>query len=155
MSSGFKGPIVHAPRSTQEGYKYRSGMGMMSSAEFCVIHEDFTDTITTNATATAALDKEQDDDVALEMVAALGKLGSAYAIQRLLRIAHPAMASTPGERLPPREAWIRIAAMEALVQARGYAVKASIESLANDPDPEVAAAVVRLRAGYRCGLSSQ
>ena len=93
----------------------------------------------------AALDKEQDDDVALEMVASLGKLGSAYAIQRLLRIAHPAMASTPGERLPTREAWIRIAAMEALVQARGYAVKASIESLANDPDPEVAAAVVRLR----------
>ena len=47
MSTGFKGPIVHAPRSTQEGYKYRAGMGMMSSAEFCVIHEDFTDTITT------------------------------------------------------------------------------------------------------------
>lgn len=49
MSTGFKGPIVHAPRSTQEGYKYRTGMGMMPSAEFCVIHDDFTDTISTNA----------------------------------------------------------------------------------------------------------
>ncbi len=41
MSTGFKGPIVHAPRSTQEGYKYRAGMGMMNSAEFDVFHDDF------------------------------------------------------------------------------------------------------------------
>jgi HEAT repeat protein len=94
----------------------------------------------------AALDKEQDDDVALEMVASLGKLGSADAIQRLLRIAHPATSPTPGERHTTREAWIRIAAMEALVQARGYAVRAAIEALANDHDPDVAAAVVRLRS---------
>ncbi|WP_396221848.1 HEAT repeat domain-containing protein, partial [Gemmatimonas sp.] len=93
----------------------------------------------------AALDKEQDDDVALEMVASLGKLGSADAIQRLLRVAHPA-TPTPGERHATREAWLRIAAMEALVKARGYAVRSAIESLANDHDPDVAAAVVRLRA---------
>jgi len=49
MSSGFKGPIVHSNRSNQEGYAYRNGFGMMSSAEFLVKHEDFTDTITTNA----------------------------------------------------------------------------------------------------------
>ncbi len=29
MSTGFKGPIVGAPRSTADGYKYRTGMGMM------------------------------------------------------------------------------------------------------------------------------
>jgi HEAT repeats len=98
-----------------------------------------------SARLAAALDKEQNDDVALEMVASLGKLGSADAIQRLLRIAHPT-APTPGERHITREAWLRIAAMEALAQARGYAVRAAIESLANDQDPDVAAAVVRLRA---------
>ena len=94
----------------------------------------------------AALDKERDDDVALEMLASLGKLGSADAIQRLLRIAQPAAAAEPGERQTNRDAWIRIAALEALVRARGYAVMAAIDSLAGDADPEVAAAVVRLRA---------
>ena len=49
MSTGFKGPIVGAPRSTQEGYKYRSGMGMMSSAEFRVLHEDFDLVFASNA----------------------------------------------------------------------------------------------------------
>ncbi len=94
----------------------------------------------------AALDKERDDDVALEMLASLGKLGSADAIQRLLRIAQPAAAAEPGERQVTRDAWIRIAALEALVRARGYAVMPSIESLTGDADPEVAAAVVRLKA---------
>ncbi len=94
----------------------------------------------------AALDKERNEDVALEMLASLGKLGSADAIQRLLRIAQPAVAAEPGERQTNRDAWIRIAALEALVRARGYAVIGAIESLAGDADPDVAAAVVRLRA---------
>jgi hypothetical protein len=93
----------------------------------------------------AALDKERDDDVALEMLASLGKLGSADAIQRLLRIAQPAVAAEPGERQTNRDAWIRIAALEALVLARGYAVMGAIESLVGDADPDVAAAAVRLR----------
>ncbi len=92
-----------------------------------------------------ALDKERDEDVALEMLASLGKLGSADAVQRLLRIAQPAVADV-GERPVNREAWLRIAALESLVRARGYAVMASIESLVGDADPEVAAAVVRLKA---------
>lgn len=47
---GVKGPIVH-----QEGngvaskYGYRNGMGMMSSAEFYVFHDDFFGTVTSNA----------------------------------------------------------------------------------------------------------
>lgn len=51
MSTGFKGPIVHGPNSTQEGYAYRNGMGMMSSAEFCVKHDDFVDAVATNVPA--------------------------------------------------------------------------------------------------------
>jgi hypothetical protein len=41
MSTGFKGPIVHGTRATNEGYAYRTGMGMMSSAEFDIWHDDF------------------------------------------------------------------------------------------------------------------
>lgn len=96
----------------------------------------------------AALDLERDEDVALEMLASLGKLGSADAIQRLLRIAQPTAAAESGERRVPRDAWIRIAALDALVRARGHAAMSSIESLAGDADPEVAAAVSRLRAAF-------
>jgi HEAT repeat protein len=97
------------------------------------------------ARLSAALDKEPNDDVALEMLASMGKLGSADAIQRLLRIAQP-VAAEPGERAVPRDAWLRIAALESLVRARGGAVLPAIEALVGDADPEVAAAVMRLRA---------
>lgn len=96
----------------------------------------------------AALDREGDDDVALEMLAALGRLGSSHAVQRLLRIALPASSErVPGERVPPRDPWVRIAAMEALVQARGHAMLPAIEALMGDADAEVAAAASRLRSG--------
>ena len=41
MSSGTRGPIVHSNRSSQEGYSYRNGMGMVPCAEFDVLHDDF------------------------------------------------------------------------------------------------------------------
>jgi len=93
----------------------------------------------------AAFEQETDEDAALEMLAALGKLGSADAIQRLLRIAVPPQNTEAGEKVVPREAWLRIAAIEALVKARGNAVRPAIEQLVNDPDAEVAAAAQRLR----------
>lgn len=91
----------------------------------------------------AALEQESDEDVALEMLASLGKLGSADAIQRLLRVAVPQQADQ-AERTAPRESYLRIAALEALVRARGHAMQPALESLVNDPDPEVAAAAFRL-----------
>lgn len=91
-----------------------------------------------------ALEKEPDEDVALEMLAALGKLGSSDAIQRLLRIALPQPQSTESPDVP-RDAWLRIAAIEALVKARGNAVMPHVETLMSDPDPEVAQAAFRLR----------
>lgn len=91
-----------------------------------------------------ALEKETDEDVALEMLAALGKLGSADAIQRLLRIALP-QPQTGDFAEPPREAWLRIAALEALVKARGNAVMPHVEALIGDADQEVAQAAYRLR----------
>ncbi|MCA0375141.1 MAG: HEAT repeat domain-containing protein [Gemmatimonadetes bacterium] len=94
----------------------------------------------------AALEHETDEDVALEMLASLGRLGSADAIQRLLRIALPATAGPDGVmETARREAWMRVAAIEALVRARGLAVQPAIDSLINDPDPDVAATARRHR----------
>ena len=89
-----------------------------------------------------ALERETDEDVALEMLASLGRLGSADAVQRLLRIALPPQQPQDGsERPAPKESYLRVAAIESLLRARGQAVVPALESLRNDPDPDVAAAV--------------
>ncbi len=92
-----------------------------------------------------ALEHEVDEDVALEMLASLGRLGSADAVQRLLRIALPPQQPQDGsERPAPRESYLRVAAIESLLRARGQAVVPALEGLRNDPDPDVAAAARRL-----------
>ncbi|MFO0073105.1 MAG: hypothetical protein ACK55A_13580, partial [Gemmatimonas sp.] len=71
-------------------------------------------------------------------------LGGADAVQRLFRLAMPQQsAGDTGEA--SREAWLRIAALEALVKARGSAIMPHVETLTNDADPEVAQAALRLR----------
>lgn len=98
------------------------------------------------ARLSAALDKEVDEDAALEMMAALGRLGSADAVQRLLRIALPPTADITGAIVgEKREAWQRIAALEALVKARGHQMQPVVDALANDEDIEVAYAATELR----------
>jgi HEAT repeat protein len=92
-----------------------------------------------------ALETEDDEDVALEMIAALGRLGSADAVQRLLRIAQlPLQDATTGERPAPQPSWMRIAALEALMQARGHALDTVLAELRDDPDEAVAEAAGRL-----------
>lgn len=49
MATGFTESILHGPRSKQSGYAYRSGMGMISSAEWCVFFDDFTQVTASNA----------------------------------------------------------------------------------------------------------
>lgn len=39
--TGVTAPLVHAARSSAAGYRYRNGMGLMPSAEFCVLFDDF------------------------------------------------------------------------------------------------------------------
>ena len=41
-------PVVHAPSSVYAGYKYRSNMGMIPSAEFCVKFDDFLSPVASN-----------------------------------------------------------------------------------------------------------
>lgn len=46
--AGLSESIVHSPVSNQALYPYRSGMGMMNSAEFVVVMNDFVEPIATN-----------------------------------------------------------------------------------------------------------
>lgn len=85
----------------------------------------------------AALVSEPEEDVALEMLASLGKLASADAVQRLIRLA------LGGER-SPHAGWFRVASLEALVAARGHSSIPTLEVLAADTDEEVATAARRL-----------
>lgn len=49
--SSFTSPIKHSPTGVGTPYAYRSGTGMMSSAEFAVLHDDFLLSVTTNVPA--------------------------------------------------------------------------------------------------------
>lgn len=49
-NTGFNGPIVHGPALDGAKYSYRTGMGMMPSAEFAVLHDDFLLPFATNTT---------------------------------------------------------------------------------------------------------
>jgi hypothetical protein len=86
----------------------------------------------------AALLTETDEDVALEMIAALGKLASPDAVQRLIR-----MSLDTSEKSVER-AWFRVATLEALVEARGHAAAATLGVATSDANEEVAAAARRL-----------
>ena len=48
MSTGFTEPLVHSPRSSVKPYAYRTGMGMIPSAEWIVFHDDFTGDVASN-----------------------------------------------------------------------------------------------------------
>lgn len=86
----------------------------------------------------AALASEPEEDVALEMLASLGKLASADAVQRLIRLA------IGGSEGAQHDGWFRVASLEALVAARGHAAVPTLEVLATDGNEEVATAARRL-----------
>jgi hypothetical protein len=47
-TTGVTTPLIHGPRSTGEGYKYRSGLGITECAEYVVFHDDFVKPVATN-----------------------------------------------------------------------------------------------------------
>jgi len=51
MSLSATGPFRNGPIATGRAYAYRSGLGLMSSAEWCVEFDDFTEKVTTNVPA--------------------------------------------------------------------------------------------------------
>jgi hypothetical protein len=89
-----------------------------------------------NSDATAAqlasvLEREEDTDVQVQIVEALGRLGTPDAVQKLIR----ALSPTPmGRRSSDPATLLRCAAIEAVAQARGSAALSVIRPLLSDRD---------------------
>jgi hypothetical protein len=92
----------------------------------------------------AALDVELDGDVQLSILAALGRLGTPDAVQKLVKAVGP----TNG-RLRP--ASYRVAAVEALANARGPAAIPTLRELLGDTEPAVRDTAKRLIAAAAVG----
>ena len=90
-------------------------------------------------TLTKALDSESDQEVQLAIVAALGRLGTTDAVQRLIKAAEPA-----GGIFKKKATAIRVAAVQALGEARTPAAQNALQHLLDDKDKEVKQAVFRL-----------
>lgn len=84
-----------------------------------------------------AIEEEQDADVQLAMIAALGRIATSEAVDKLAKIAAPD-AKLARKRRP---AAIRIAAVQALGQARTGRAIAALRALADDRDDQVREAV--------------
>ena len=90
-------------------------------------------------TLTKALDAEEDQEVQLAIVAALGRLATTDAVQRLIKAAEPA-----GGIFKKKPTAIRVAAVQALGEARTPAAQNALQHLLDDKDKEVKQAVFRL-----------
>lgn len=85
------------------------------------------------------LENEPDDDVRLGIIAALGRLATPAAVQRLIRVCTASAGETATS--------LRVAALEALAASRGGASVPVLRELTRDEHPEVREAARRLIAG--------
>ena len=92
----------------------------------------------TAATLTKALDDEEDTDVQLAIIGSLGRLATTDAVQRLIKIAEP------GALFKKKPTAIRVAAVQALGDARTPAAQNALQHLLEDKEKDVKQAVFRL-----------
>ena len=92
----------------------------------------------TAATLTKALDDEEDVDVQLAIIGSLGRLATTDAVQRLIKLAEP------GALFKKKPTAIRVAAVQALGEARTPAAQNALQHLLEDKEKEVKQAVFRL-----------
>lgn len=85
-----------------------------------------------SSTLIRAIEDEDDGDVQLAMIAALGRVGTAEAIQRLVKMAEP-----EGRLFKKKESALRVAAVQALGDARTPAAVNALKALADDKDRDV------------------
>jgi HEAT repeat protein len=93
------------------------------------------------ATLIRGVDDEQDSDVQVAIIAALGKLGTNEAVQKLLKIAAP-----EGRLFRKKTSALRVAAVQALGEARTAAAIASLKELTDDKDRDVRETAARVLA---------
>ena len=82
-----------------------------------------------SAALVRALDKEEDPEVQVEILAAMGRIRSPDAVQKLIRLCSPTAGTPSGS--------FRIAAAEALTTARGQAAVPFLRAMLDDRDPNV------------------
>ena len=86
----------------------------------------------TSATLIRAIESEEDSDVQVAMIAALGRVATADAVQKLLKLAEP-----DARLFRKKPTSIRVAAVQALGEVKTPAVLAALKELAGDKDREV------------------
>jgi hypothetical protein len=79
-----------------------------------------------------AIDDEDDGDVQLAMIAALGRVGTAEAVNRLVKMAEP-----EGRLFKRKDNALRVAAVQALGDARTPAAVTALKALVDDKDRDV------------------
>ncbi len=82
-----------------------------------------------------ALQEERDETVQRELLLALGRIGTADAVQALIKVVQPA-----GRLFGRKPVALRLAAVEALRLAATAAAAGTLEGLTGDPDRQVSAA---------------
>lgn len=95
----------------------------------------------TGATLTRALEEEEHPDVQLALVAALGRVATRDAVQRLV-----AMAEPEGRLFRRKPAALRVAAINALAEARTAEALAALRALERDREAEIREAAARALA---------
>jgi HEAT repeat protein len=86
-----------------------------------------------------ALECEEDEEVLLALVAALGRVGTVDAVQRLIAVAEPG-----GRIFNKKSTALRVASVHALGEARTAAATATLTALAADREREVRDAATRV-----------
>ena len=94
------------------------------------------------ATLTRALDGEADFEVQLSILAALGKIATPDAVQKLIKAAEP-----EGRIFKKKNAAFRVAAVQALGEARTPAALNALQALNKDRDKDVVDAVFKVLMG--------
>ncbi|HET9454384.1 MAG TPA: HEAT repeat domain-containing protein [Gemmatimonadaceae bacterium] len=86
----------------------------------------------TSSTLIRAIEEEDDSDVQLAMIAALGRVATAEAVQKLVKMAEP-----EGRLFKKKDAALRVAAVQALGDARTPAAITALKTLLDDKEREV------------------
>ena len=93
----------------------------------------------TSGTLIQALDDEQDSEVQFALLGALGKVATPDAVQKLIKAAEP-----EGRLFRKKSTAYRVAAVQALGDAKTPAAATALQALANDKEKEVKDAVYRV-----------
>jgi hypothetical protein len=100
----------------------------------------------TSSTLVRVLDEEIDSEVQLEIIRGLGRLATSDAVQKLVKA-----AEAEGRFFKKKPVSFRVAAVQALAEAKTSAALAALQSLANDREKEVREAVVRALVAGQSG----